>query len=104
MSDTPVHEIDGYQHTGSQIIEGVRVESYVRIEETGGPCKPGDRIELLQMSDDPCPIEPGTTGTVLSVNGGFYRNQQFQIAVKWDNNRSLSLIWPIDQFKIIEAA
>ena len=27
----------------------------------------GDRIELLEMPEDPCPVEVGTTGTVINV-------------------------------------
>jgi hypothetical protein len=29
--------------------------------------KPGDRIRLVAMFDDPDPITPGTTGTVTAV-------------------------------------
>lgn len=65
------------------------------------PCRPGDRIELLSMGDDPCPIDPGERGTVLSVNGGFYRNIKFTITVKWDNNRSLALVWPTDKLAVL---
>lgn len=68
--------------------------------------KTGDRIELVLMEDDPCPIPAGARGTVLwqtdlSCMGGHYKGQS-QIAVNWDNGRSLSLITPKDKFKIIE--
>jgi len=55
----------------------------------------GDRIILVEMLDDPCPIEPGTQGTVASVH-----HNVGQIHVKWDNGRSLMLV-PPDQFDII---
>jgi hypothetical protein len=70
--------------------------------------KEGDRIELVRMLDDPYPIEPGTQGTVQSVTElylGASVNQpkspakQFQIAVKWDNGRNLSLVAPPDQYR-----
>ncbi|WP_139231535.1 DUF4314 domain-containing protein [Aliiroseovarius crassostreae] len=63
------------------------------------PCKEGDRIELIQMaSDDPCPIPAGTRGTVISVC--FFQNSH-QITVDWDAPRSLSLVCPPDQFRIL---
>lgn len=57
------------------------------------PCA-GDRIELVSMDNDPNPIEPGTRGTVLGHNS-------FQIHVKWDNGRTLSLAVPEDRFNIL---
>jgi hypothetical protein len=59
---------------------------------------PGDRIRLVQMGPDPCPIPPGATGTVRRVvNLGW-----IQICVQWDIHRSLALVWPEDQFHVIE--
>ena len=60
-------------------------------------CKPGDRIRLLVMPNDPDPILAGTTGTVLEVTEGLLG----QITVHWDNRRSLILIPEVDQFEII---
>lgn len=63
------------------------------------PCKEGDRIELIQMaSDDPCPIPAGTRGTVISVC--FFQNRH-QITVDWEAPRSLSLVCPPDQFRVL---
>lgn len=56
------------------------------------------------MGEDPDPIPTGTKGTVVSVNGGFYRNEEFQILVKWEIPRSLMLVWPTDQIRVLEAA
>jgi hypothetical protein len=61
--------------------------------------KPGDRIELLKMENDPDPIAPGTRGTVKEVN---QLNEEAQIMVDWDNGRKLMLAYPYDKFKIVE--
>lgn len=67
------------------------------------PCKVGDRIRLINMPDDPHPIPAGTEGTVLSADpSAFRRSGEWQISVKWDAPRSLSLIWPVDSFEVIE--
>jgi hypothetical protein len=53
---------------------------------------------------DPCPMEPGSKGTVRNV----VKLWDFghQITVDWDPEvgRSLALISPTDTFKIIERA
>lgn len=61
----------------------------------------GDRIELIAMPNDPDPIEPGTTGTVTNVQSGLTAGTH-DIWVDWDAPRSLSLIAPPDQFRIID--
>lgn len=69
----------------------------------------GDRIELLEMgleSDgrpDPCPMEPGSKGTVRGVVEAPF-SQAHQIQVDWDPEveRSLCLIVPPDRYRIIE--
>lgn len=68
--------------------------------------KEGDRIELIQMPDDPCPIEPGTQGTVQFVSELRLGDpeKQFQIIVKWDNGRNLSLITPPDKYRKLSDA
>lgn len=63
------------------------------------PCKEGDRIRLLHMPEDPDPIPAGTTGTVTSVLP--WMRGEFQISVKWDIPRSLSMIYPIDKFEVM---
>jgi hypothetical protein len=60
-------------------------------------CKRGDRIRLINMPNDPDPIPPGTTGTVLELTEGLMA----QITVAWDNRRSLVLIPGTDLFEVI---
>ena len=70
--------------------------------------EPGDRIELVQMGlepdgrTDPCPMEPGSTGTVRRVTKLW--DEKAQISVDWDPSvgRSLALVVPPDRFRIIE--
>lgn len=65
--------------------------------------KVGDRIELLSMPDDPCPIESGTTGTVTDVTGPwpFGPRPSYQVSVDWDAPRSLLLCIPPDRVRVI---
>ena len=60
--------------------------------------KPGDRIRLVAMLDDPDPIPPGTTGTVVSVRT---QGTWAQVDVKWDNGRTLMLVVPPDECEIM---
>ena len=61
--------------------------------------KPGDRIELVLMENDPNPIAPGTKGTVKDVN---QLGEEAQIMVAWDNGRGLMLSYPHDKFKVLK--
>lgn len=65
--------------------------------------KVGDRIELIYMPDDPCPIEPGTTGTVTRVGEMLMYGPKpcRQVSVDWDAPRSLTLCIPPDQIRVI---
>ena len=72
----------------------------------------GDRIELIRMGletdgrPDPSPMEPGSRGTVRHVHRTLLGHEQHQISVDWDPEvgRSLSLVVPPDEFRIIERA
>lgn len=55
----------------------------------------GKRIKMIHM-DDPQPIEKGTMGTIIKVDG------MGQYMVKWDNGRTLSVIPEEDEFEIID--
>jgi len=60
--------------------------------------RPGDRLCLISMPDDPDPIPAGSEGVVVEVTEG----PLAQIEVRWDNSsRSLSLIPGVDVFEII---
>jgi hypothetical protein len=70
----------------------------------------GDRVELVEMPDDPCPIAPGSRGTVRSVQlvslgggmlGGTTTGGFFQIMVDWDHGRGLMLSIPPDRVRVI---
>ena len=54
----------------------------------------GKRIRLVEMFDDPFPIEPGSEGIVMSVGYDC-------LTVKWDSGRILGVIDGIDKFEII---
>lgn len=61
--------------------------------------KIGDRIELVNMPDDPDPIPSGTQGTVNYV--GKFPGEGQQIGVKWDNGRTLMVIVGVDEFRLL---
>ena len=55
----------------------------------------GTRIEVIEMSDDPRPIEPGTKGTVDVVD------DMGTVHCTFDNGRRLGLIPNVDVFQKI---
>lgn len=55
----------------------------------------GKRIELIEMPNDPHPVEPGTAGTCEMIDG------MGQLIMKWDDGRTLSLIPGVDRFKVL---
>ena len=67
--------------------------------ETPSDLQPGQRIRLISMSDDPDPIAPGATGTIVSVR---LLSSWSQIDVDWDNGRALMLSIPPDEIETIE--
>jgi hypothetical protein len=60
--------------------------------------RPGDRIELVSMLNDPNPIAPGTKGTVTFVTD---LGSWVQVGVNWDNGRGLMLTLPEDKLKVL---
>nr|WP_312215914.1 DUF4314 domain-containing protein [Clostridioides sp.] len=55
----------------------------------------GTRIELISMNDPYSSIEPGTKGTVESVD------DIGTLHMKWDNGRTLGIVPGEDSFKVI---
>ena len=51
----------------------------------------GDRIEMLDMPNDPDPIPEGTQGTVVSVTIDPFDQAEHIIGVDWDNGRTLNI-------------
>ena len=64
---------------------------------------PGDTIEMINMQDLWAPIKRGTKGVVVDINtqrfGGQYEEH---IDVEWENGRTLKVITPGDEIKIVE--
>jgi hypothetical protein len=65
--------------------------------------KVGDRIRLTKMDNDPDPIPVGTTGHIKSTSTHTYAGvTTTAVSVDWDIPRTLTLIWPEDEFDVIE--
>lgn len=67
----------------------------------GNNALPGDKIRLINMPDDPNPIEPNTIGTVTSIDTINMFGED-HLNVDWDNGRWLNLIVGIDEFEVID--
>lgn len=65
--------------------------------------KVGDRIELLNMPEDPDPIPAGTQGTVTNVKNFYFWGDWTQLEVDWDIERTLMVCIPPDRIKVLEA-
>ena len=63
----------------------------------------GDRVEMIQMKDEHSPIEPGSKGTVVHIDGigQLHIDGIGQLHFDWDNGRTLAIIPEEDSFKII---
>ena len=64
---------------------------------------PGARFRLIQMGDDdPCPVAPGSTGTIDSIlDFGPVPVSRWHFNVTWDPHvkRSLNLAYPADRIE-----
>lgn len=56
----------------------------------------GTRLRCDQMEDPWAPVPPGTTGAVK------YIDDAGTIHMKWDNGRTLGLVYGEDQFTVIK--
>ena len=59
--------------------------------------KPGDRVRLNHMPDDPDPLPAGSEGVVVAVHDEFMP----QLEVRWDSGRTLYLLPDVDSFDVI---
>lgn len=65
------------------------------IEELRKKYPKGTRIKLIQMKDEPFPIEVGTTGVIEHID------DMGTIFVNWENGRALGLAYGKDEFQVI---
>lgn len=61
--------------------------------------QPGQRIECVQMGEDPCPIRSGSQGTVTLVQEVA---SEIHIHVAWDDGRSLNLVPSVDRYLVLK--
>jgi hypothetical protein len=62
----------------------------------------GDRVELVEMPDDPSPIARGSRGRVLGVSRLQLGDSTYdQVIVDWDNGRRLHCCVPPDVLAIV---
>ncbi len=66
------------------------------------PFAKDDRIELVSMTEDPDPVAPGATGTVVMDPVWF--QDAWQVVVRWDDGRALNLVVPPDVAVRLEPA
>lgn len=62
----------------------------------------GDRVELVEMPNDPMPIPSGTRGRVLGVSRVRLGDDWYdQVVVDWDNGSRLHCCVPPDVLSIV---
>ena len=64
--------------------------------------KPGDRIRLVAMPEDPDPIPIGSTGVITAIRKQhLVGSDWYQVDVTWDSGRTLMLIMPPDEEEVV---
>jgi hypothetical protein len=66
------------------------------------PYRPGDRVKLVSMKDDPDPIPAGSLGTVIDASSVHLGRQHYtQVGIKWDSGRTLQAVVPPDVISVV---
>ena len=80
------------------------IKSWIRNNYGDGDrALPGDRIEMVEMPDDPNPINPGTKGIVKDIQT-IYTFGEDHLFVDWENGSKLNVIVGIDKIKVLGVA
>jgi hypothetical protein len=59
----------------------------------------GKRIKLINMPNDPQPIESGSWGTIVKHSKVMSDDI---LSVRWDNGRTLNVMFSVDEFVIFD--
>jgi len=59
----------------------------------------GKRIKLINMPNDPQPIESGSWGTIVKHSKVMSDDI---LSVRWDNGRTLNVLYGVDEFAIFD--
>ena len=88
----------GLEKNGDEYIH--LIESWIRKNYGNGvEALRGDDVILIEMPDDPNPIEVGTKGRVININTVYGFGEDYLI-VHWENGRRLNLIRGIDEYDV----
>ena len=64
--------------------------------------KSGDRVRLIEMPNDPDPVQAGSEGVVDFVTDiGFRGKREIQVCIRWDSGRGLNCICPPDVLELV---
>lgn len=78
------------------------IESWIRKNYgNGDEALFGDTVVLIEMPDDPDPIEKGTKGKIIDINS-LLMFKEDHLIVHWENGRKLNLIRGIDKYNVIQ--
>ena len=90
----PIRDYPDFEH--------LEAKGRIHTEATTTAPRPGDRVRLVTMQDDPDPIDAGQIGIVVAVRRfDDAKGVWHQIDVDWDSGRTLMLVSPPDQFEIV---
>lgn len=61
----------------------------------------GQRVELVRMDNDPNPVPIGSRGVIVAISESGDSRYHTHVGVKWDNGRSLSVLLPLDEIRLV---